>query len=576
MLETVADRPSSIAPLAPAAQAARRNWECNRRHLRLTQLALIDALGEMPADFEWVYARDGSLTGLSDGVRWLGGCSVPRKAAQFMLRKAQTVGTVSCFLTPTHAAQLRAALDRMTRAQAVVALVPELDTLKMILCCDDFSADFAGHRLYFAWGANWEAELDRLLTQRSGLPTPSQFIRPILEDSAAADALVPPAQRLFADHSASRSRRSDALRKSWIKGTGRRICLVAPSHFRLWDDIGAALAHMMDEGAAPAIARLREPQSFSVLRFDSDDPASASPLALAQAAVECDAIVTPNSGRHDLPDLIPDEMPWITWVSSPRIPDPSRAQRDDALLVTEPRWKPLAIAAGWPADRVEIAMWPAPHGLDFFETPAPPGTFLKHRAAALGIICDTHPLDPPDRVSEYSSHRLLWEAIAKELAHNPLAIGDSPEDYLTSRMQQARVTDEGFDRAVFIHGLIAPAFAQGMARLLARKGFALRLHGAGWNQVDGLAQHAEGPVTSREDLARAIASSTALMHVWLNTDAHPIDAVGKPVVGRQRRSDTLLDATRDAVTGKQSAPGSSRRYEPTLSKQSILKLLKWI
>ena len=48
--------------------------------------------------------------------------------------------------------------------------------------------------------------------------------------------------------------------------------------------------------------------------------------------------------------------------------------------------------------------------------------------------------------------------------------------------------------------------------------------------IPEFASHAHGPVTSREDFARRLSSSRALVHVWPTRHAHPIDFTGLPVV----------------------------------------------
>src|SRR5205807_9778189 len=114
------------------------------------------------------------------------------------------------FLSPLHAAQLRVALDRLERSQAIVAIIPDATTLWVVLHCEDFSQDIAAHRLWFAAGENWEAELERLFVDQPGLCTPSQFIRPILADPEAADRLIAPAQKIF---STEGSRRAEQIRQ---------------------------------------------------------------------------------------------------------------------------------------------------------------------------------------------------------------------------------------------------------------------------------------------------------------------------------------------------------------------------
>jgi len=63
-------------------------------------------------NLKWTFARDGTLTALENG-KWWGGCSVPAKAAEELLRPLQITASVACFLAPAHPAQILFALRRL-------------------------------------------------------------------------------------------------------------------------------------------------------------------------------------------------------------------------------------------------------------------------------------------------------------------------------------------------------------------------------------------------------------------------------------------------------------------------------
>src|SRR4029450_11749842 len=104
---------------------------------------------------------------------------------------------------------------------------------------------------------------------------------------------------------------------------------------------------------------------------------------------------------------------------------------------------------------------------------------------------------------------------------DPFAVGDDAEAYVAAQMQRYDVPDEGLDRAGFIDGLVIPAHAQGVARLLIRDGFSIRLHGRGWNDIDLLADYADGPVGDRASVRAIIDRSAALVLAWPVKQAHP-------------------------------------------------------
>src|SRR5439155_18022135 len=107
------------------------------------------------------------------------------------------------------------------------------------------------------------------------------------------------------------------------------------------DDAAAVLAAELTPCAADA--------GTTIERFDSDDPASSSPLALATAAARCGSVVAANVSRADAANLVAPETPWITWVTRPIIPPFVVAGPRDGIVVADPEWQPLAIASGWPA-----------------------------------------------------------------------------------------------------------------------------------------------------------------------------------------------------------------------------------
>jgi hypothetical protein len=516
------------------------------------------------------------------GEKWWAGCSVPSRAAQYMLKTMDVSGPVACFLTPSHPAQLRIALGMLEWNQAVIAIVPDPLTLGILLHCEDFSAEIRAHRLWFGAGENWIASLGQLFEEHPGLPTPSQFIRPILADSAPADRLIGPAQELFANVSVRRSQRieslfsaalpplpvlrgragegpdggesapatptptSPTLPRSIGRGSKRaRLCVVCPSRFRLWEDAGSVLAELDFAGT-----------SLDATWLDCDQLLSASPLALAMASAGADAIVAPNLYRSSLPGCTPGHVPWLTWVTTPRIPHAQESSRIDRLLLADPSWQTLAIEAGWEPSQIQVGYWPA-------VVRSAPAT-----SAPLTIVADTCPLVPPKHVKEYSSHVLLWQHIAHELNSDPFALGTDIHQYLTSRRQQFGISEAGFDRGAFIERLAVPAFQQGVARLLLDEHIPLRLLGSGWDVIEGLCEHYAGTVQSRRQLRQAVNDAGALIHVWPWRHVHPVQTAGRPVATAFGHSRQEFLSTIRTLRGN--APAAS---QPALSAELIRSAL---
>ncbi|HEV2294540.1 MAG TPA: hypothetical protein VGR35_11850 [Tepidisphaeraceae bacterium] len=515
--------PATVAPVTHEPDvAADANWRANVAALTGTQPALVPLLSQAPVDATWLYARDGTLTARSPGGAWWGGCSVPAAAAKAMLKSFVGAGTVACFLRPPSAAAVRVALDKLRPHQGLVVLVPDAAAMRVMLHCENFAADLRAHRLWLVTGADWEARLATLLRENDGLPTPTQFVRLNDGDEELAEAMIAPAQRVFSDITQHRATAIRQFHDARWTGTTAGACVIAPTHFRLWDDAGHTLARLAGE--------------LGWHHVDPDNPACASPLAMARAASACAAVIMPNTSRADLPNVVSIALPWITWVTSARVPAFAGAGPGDALIVADPAWRDAAIAGGWPGPRVHVATWPAA------------GTPAAKATGPLLICADLHPPNPPKEVVEMSSQRLLWEAISQELTGDPFVLGACIVDYLHTRMKRLNIA--ALDQRRFVDELIVPAYARGLADLLRRNGLPLRLVGAGWDAAQMFKPFATGPVTTREAFDEAIASAAALVHVSPITGGHPIHHAGRPVVCPSSGRDRFLRDARAALAGK--------------------------
>jgi len=503
-------------------------------------------------EVEWVFGRDGALTARDTRGHWLAGCSLPRRAAREMLRKLNVHGSVACFLAPPHAAQISVALEQMRPEQAVVALVPRLDELRAMLRCENFADAIGAHRLWFVAGDAWPAQLAALYEAQTGLAPPAQFIRVPASPDALIEPLVNEAQQVISRITIRRSEQMQSLRaRSWRKPAVPRLCVVAPARFRLWNDLGHAMV-----GAAREAAHAGDDLTWTL--YDADDPASGSPLALTETAGQCSALLTANTARCDLPGLLPDEMPWVTWVTGTRIPSATAAAPSDRLLLADPGAVEQALAHGWHTSRVHVATWRAcpiaaggfaAGGARDCETAS--GDHGHSSGDALLIIANTRLLDAPEDLNDYSSHLLLWESIRDELLRNPRAAGDDVGTYLSARMRKMDISSDGFPTNRFIEHLIVPAHQQGVARALLRERRGdLRIHGENWDRIAEFAPHSHGAVNSREHFADLLASSRMLVHVWPTRHAHPIDFTGRPILRLGSATAASPRVTAPALSGE--------------------------
>lgn len=473
-----------------ASRQAKGNFHANLSTLASFQPDLANRLREGDVIQTWTFARDSYLTTRSDAT-WLSGCSVPLRTARRLLQKLDLTGTLGCFLNPNHAAQIRAALEKIQPIQALLAVIPDPANLRPLLHCDDFSAEIAAARLFFVTGSDWPDQMAALFERYPGLPLPQQFLRTSLLDDAEMNELSSEAQRIISLETSRRSEKMpEILSLAQTKPPTGRTIVLAGSRFNLSDLSNIALRQVLPEG---------DP-SFAA--FDPDHPLTAGPLALAEAAADADALIAADLFRADLPNVVSERTAWITWITTGRISAPDAQARHDALLLADPAWRQAAIDAGWPAARVQVAPWP--------QIVPPPA----NGPPVLGLLTDTRPIEIPQKVKDFSSQLLLWEFIEDELDRDPFALGDDPDRYLNSRMARFNIRDEGFERPLFFDLLIAPAYKRGLALFLQKNGIRVALFGRGWTDMPEFKSIALGPIENMTALNRAVSHCRAIIQPY--------------------------------------------------------------
>jgi hypothetical protein len=501
-------------PQSKADRQAMTNFESNITSLRKLQPDILQRVKDTYIPLTWALGRDGFLTA-RDGRNWWTGCSVPLLAGREMLKKLDLVGTVGCFVCPWHAGQIRACFERIQPNQALIAIVPDPLTMAVILHCDDFAAEINAGRLLFASGWDWIDQLAALFKSHGGLPLPQNFVRTVLVDDAELDRYSSQAQTVISNETTRRTDEIALIRAFGDRQTRRspKILVIAPTHFRLNDLSNIPLTTLCDGKPASAFVAL-----------DPDNPQTTSPLAIANASQDAQAIVAANYFRQNFPNIVPTKTAWITWLTHgpefilPPTPDcPS-----DSLLLADPQWKSTAEKLGWNPKRIEIAAWPKNAAL-----PVPPAT---SSATRLGFFTDTFPLEVPQKLKDFSSHGLLWEMIAAELAANPLTLGEDALLYLDQRIARCQLPVENLDRALFIEKLIFPAYHQGLARALLAAGLPLALFGKGWLDIPEFREFSAGPIGHSQELIDGLATCAALIDPVPTKNLHQIESLDRPVL----------------------------------------------
>lgn len=485
----------------------------------------------MPA-LAWRLARDGTLTAYQandDKAGWLSGCSVPRRAAEVMLRKTNVEGNVACLVLPNHAGQIVACLAKLSPSQALIALLGSEGELPPMLTCHDFSADITAGRLMFAWD---DASLHALFDQNPGLPVPQQFVRIATSPAELAEPAMKMAQGAFNAVIARHHERIRAAAR--LKAVHADFCVVVSRRFRLWDDAGDVLANLAGGEAV-----------------DCDIPTRSATAFVAERIAAGRAVVTANMGRADRSELADIDRPWICWVTGPRVPAFVRSHPRDGLLLADETFAPLATAAGWPASRVRIAGYPV-------DPLPPPG---KPPA----MIVDLPSLTPPDVVCDFSSWRLAWEHIDAELQADPLRIGNDASAYLDRVLRHYDIDEPKLPRALFLTGVVACAFAVGVAKLLQSRGVTPAVYGNGW-QPFGDTIDWRGTIADRAALRQAVSAASFIIDPFLQP-LTALRAIDRPIV-------RPFGLTLPAFVGQLRSPQRAARTGGAfLSRKLILDLL---
>jgi len=515
-----------------AEGVALEHFQRNLVALKELQGDVVDLPDQPPEGLTWLLGRDGALTAQDPAGAWVTGCSLPLRAAESMLESMQATGGNVCFLAPDHAAQLRAAFARLDATQAILAIIPDLQAARFVLCGDDFVPEIRASRLWMVAGEDWARQLEKLLSIHEGLALPVSFIRlPVLEENRA-QALIEAARAVFSAETSRRSRRLEEVRgraqASQSAATDlMRVAVVAPSRFRLWDSAGWLLRRTIPAGRVG---------NAEITHFDPDDPRTASPVALAEFASQSDAIVTVDAYRSQMPGLVASDVPWLTWVTSPRIAPPAADAPADRLMLADESLHDAATAAGWSIDRIRLATWP-------------PSPATSRSGEGIALLSDTCDFNTPPQKFELSSHQLLWQTIGEELRRNPLAVGEDINGYLNRWIERAGLDGSLVNRAMFIDRLIAPAFLQGVVKLLLSAGLPVHVYGSGWDQVEGIGNAWGGEVRTIERFEQVIASAGALLHPSPIRACHLCQAFGKPVLhGLHRTTENLVTAARQILS----------------------------
>lgn len=474
---------------------------------------------------DYCLARDGSATAKRDG-QWLAGCSVPKRAAELTFRRENWAGRSLCLLAPSHGQQIAVVLDKLGPTKALIVIQPDVQILADMLASVDLTEPLCAGRLFFAED---ESSLAALFPANPGLAIPGQMARCCDADGETVARIIAWAQPVFSRLTGGQAKRINAAAQLAEKKIADQPLLLVGRAFRLWNDVGHTLAGTL--GGDDSRFRL----------LDSDQPTQAAEAYQAEVAAMAPAVIA----DRPRPAWARADHPWLTWLTRPAIPPFRPEFPRDGLLLADGAWIAAARNAGWPAQRVAVANWPA------LAVEPKPG-------APLALIADLPSLDVPPDVAEWSVWQLSWEAMREELTRNPFALGDDAAKYVRRAPARLGLTaDENYPVDRLVKDVVAPAYTLGMARWLAEKKVAFTLHGHGWQNEAALADQFKGPISDRGAFITALNASGGLIDPFLSP-AHAIRAITLPqikTVGRTSQrvmQDIGSLATQTATSSTQS------------------------
>ncbi len=473
---------------------------------------------KFPTEYFFTPALDGSLTAITPERQWWRTYAVPQRAAEAWLRPLQHTGTMACLLAPQHPSVVDQALRQLPATTAAIALLDDVETLPLFLSLRDFSEELTSGRLLFACSP---ADIGSLLRAHTGFQVPSFFVRPGDKESEPIQRLITECQAVL--NTLVEERDAEAKRILANKTNNRNQTVVLTRRpVELWDIAPHVLSATMQ--GVPNSFGAAGGQSV-VLDVSRND--TASPLKIVQTLADAGTVIAADLDRHELQSVLPAGCRCISWVTAPRLwaPAPTAVESGDHLLLADTQWAAQARAAGWPPDRIHLATWPM-----LARNSAAPDAVIS----SLLLMADVpEDLVCPPELARLSSVKLLWNTLVETLIKDPFSCLPDPTAWLEVHRKAQSISADNFNVALFLTGMVLPAYAIGLANWLVAEGHDIRLIGTGWQAHKIAGAQQLGPLKDYAELVTAANSSTALVHVSPLKGAHPILGLGRPVIGTE-------------------------------------------
>lgn len=488
----------------------------------------------IPAELpEGVYAvaRDGSLSvrvadptdvGDDDGesvgigpdwsvieTAWLGGTSVPRRAAECALSRVDVSVPAAVLIAPIHPQVTRVLLDKLACDQMLLLILPEDESLAHHLTLVDFSEDLSRGRLRICAGLRWREQLGELLDSPIDLPIPTRFVRVGSTPSDVSDRIQSLAQPIIA-HAAERL----AGRLSSITMSERQpvvpagnVLLLGSSRFVLWND---------------ASARLWETDARSMgTKVDLAHPIERSPSQLARRAEDADLVVSADFARAEHPGFLPATVPWICLAQT-RVPRVTADERSrDLVFVMNPELLPAAVAAWGERRAIDVRT--------ILEQANQESEPKRSSDGPTVLLMDRFPDVVPEAIERFSTHRLLWDHLERAVAAGDRAMSLGVVDWLKREARRFNIDPDMLPLELLLSRRVIPLLARATAKRLVDDRAGFEIWGEGWQDDAELSHVWRGPIGDVQTFDRVVGTSGRLVDVWAGLKHHPVRTMNREI-----------------------------------------------
>ena len=170
------------------------------------------------------------------------------------------------------------------------------------------------------------------------------------------------------------------------------------------------------------------------------------------------------------------------------------------------------------------------------------------------LVADTREITAPAVVEDYSSHKLVWQSIHRQLAARPLSFNGDMPALLAEHAKPLGIDPASLPTPLFVDALITPAYEQGIARLLIAAGVAIDVAGRGWNDLQEFAHRKPPTIQSFESFERLIANYQTVVLPQALSAPHEADALPRNVVRTLGLSKSqLLSNLRKSIANSESS-----------------------